>query len=186
MLFVVFCFVETKEMRRGCASDTTADRNTCNQTNQTKCVLCNGSTCNNPPATTQSSLSCIRCSSTDIECAWGHATSDAISCSPIVEFPNVESCYTLPHGNNSVTRGCTLDSPQLCVDQSCRTCAGVACNVENVIAQSCKVCRSDQSGQERCGTEAFDGFEEQCGAVVKYEHRGCYSKREGFAPTIFC
>lgn len=167
-------------MHRGCASDKTDDRTACGAINQ-RCVFCNGSTCNTPPAITQSSLSCIQCSHTDIGCAWGHASNDALNCSPLVVFPNVETCYTLPHENNTVTRGCSLDSPSLCIegDQSCRTCTGVGCNIQNVITQSCKVCRSDQSGQERCGAEGFDGFEVECGAVVKYENRGCYSKREG-------
>lgn len=167
-------------MRRGCASDRTDDRNTCNTSSQ-QCVLCSGSSCNTPPAIAQSYLSCIQCSNADVKCGWGHSADEAISCSSDVVFPNEESCYTLAHNNNSVTRGCTLDNALLCNegDQSCQTCTGIGCNIQNVITQSCKVCRSDQSGQEQCGSESFNGFEEQCGSVVKYESRGCYSKREG-------
>lgn len=163
-------------MHRGCASDKTDDRNTCTDVNE-RCVFCNGSTCNRSPAVTQSSLSCIKCS-TNVECAWGHGRDEAINCSPTVVFPNTESCFTYS-GNSIVTRGCTLDNPQVCIEgnQNCRLCSGVGCNIENVITQSCKVCRSDQT--EQCGSEAFAGFEEQCGSVVKYEDRGCYSKREG-------
>lgn len=183
--FLTQFFLETREMHRGCASDNTIDQNTCNDINQ-QCVQCSGSACNTPPATTQSSLSCIQCSNTDAGCAWGHTTNEAINCSPIVVFPNAESCYTLSYLNNSVARGCTLDNPLLCTGPNCRTCMGVGCNFANVITQSCKVCRSDQSGQERCGSEAFDGLEGQCGAVVKYENRGCYSKREGSTNSYYC
>ncbi|KAJ6648787.1 hypothetical protein Bhyg_04018 [Pseudolycoriella hygida] len=172
-----FAFVdESREMRRGCESDITEDRSACNDANE-RCVLCNGSNCNTAPAITQSSLSCIKCSNSNQGCAWGHASTDAISCSPSVVFPNVESCFTYEHGNRTVTRGCSLDDP-LCADDAagCRSCSGNGCNIQNVITQSCKVCRSDQQAQ--CGSEAFTGLEELCGAIVTYEKRGCYSKRE--------
>lgn len=179
-------FVERNEMHRGCESDKTDDRSTCSEVNQ-RCVLCNGSACNSSPATTQSSLSCIQCSNTDAACAWGHTSNNSANCAPIVVFPNVESCYTFTHDSSTVTRGCTLDNQLLCTagDQRCNTCTGVGCNVQNIVTQSCKVCRSDQSGQDRCGEEGFEGFEQQCGTIVTYEKRGCYTKKEGMAFSVF-
>ncbi len=175
-----FFILGSRQMRRGCVSDNTEDRNECSSINE-RCILCDGSTCNAQPAVTPSSLSCIQCTNSNTECSWGHDASDARTCSESVIFPNVESCFTFQHDNNAVTRGCTLDNELLCSegDQSCQRCTGNSCNVQNVVTQTCKVCRSDATGQERCGSDAFDGLEEQCGSVVKYENRGCYSKREG-------
>lgn len=165
-------------MHRGCASDNTNDRNACTAA-QERCVICDGMTCNSRPATAPSSLSCVQCSNTDAACGWGHE--QGAVCSQSVVFPDVESCFTYNHGNEAVTRGCTLNSQALCSvgDDRCRTCTGNGCNNQNVVTQSCKVCRSDVIGQEQCGSDAFTGFEVQCGAVVKYADRGCYSKREG-------
>lgn len=172
-------------MRRGCASDNSDDRTACTAASQ-QCVLCNSPSCNAQPAFTSSSLSCIQCSNTEARCAWGHDTSDAVGCAASVMFPNVESCFTLQHENNAVTRGCTLNT-QLCNGgQSCQTCTGASCNNQNVVTQSCKVCRSDRTGEEQCGSDAFNGFEEQCGSVVKYENRGCYSKRDGNLHVLRC
>lgn len=166
-------------MHRGCASDITNDRRTCIEVGQ-QCISCSGSACNNQPATTQSALRCIQCNNADVRCAWGHTSDEAANCPSAVVFPNVESCYTFTYADSTVTRGCTLDN-QLCTagDQRCRTCSGTSCNNQNVITQSCKVCRSDVTGQEACMTESFAGFNQQCGPIVKYEDRGCYSKREG-------
>lgn len=172
-------------MRRGCASDKTDDRNTCTEVNN-RCVLCNQSGCNTRPATTQSTLACIQCSNSAVGCAWGHQVNEGVGCSPVVIFPNVESCYTFTHDNGTVTRGCTLDN-QLCTDgdQRCRLCSTGSCNNQNVITQSCKVCRSDLSGQENCGSETVTGFNQLCGTVVKYENRGCYAKRQGSVLYVF-
>jgi len=173
-----FAFVdETREMQRGCSSDQTVNRNACTQAGE-RCVLCNGSACNNRPAITQSTTSCIQCQNNE-GCAWGHAAVDASNCSTNVIFPNVESCFTFSHENFTVTRGCTLET-DLCstVNQRCMTCSGTGCNTQNVISQTCKVCRSDTSGQESCGQENVEGFDQNCGLNVKYENRGCYSKIE--------
>ncbi|XP_037051310.1 proprotein convertase subtilisin/kexin type 5-like isoform X1 [Bradysia coprophila] len=172
-----YAFVDSaNQMRRGCASDDSPDRVACRAANQ-QCVLCNSTSCNAQPAFTTGSLSCIQCSNTNVGCAWGHDATDATRCTDSVKFPNVESCFTLQHENNAVTRGCTL-ATELCNGGDCRTCSGASCNNQNVVTQSCKVCRSDRSGEEQCGSDAFNGFEEQCGVVVKYESRGCFSKRE--------
>jgi len=166
-------------MRRGCLSDRTDDSTTCTQLNE-ECSLCSGSACNTQPATTQSTLSCIKCSNNAVECAWGYTTTESAACSPTVVFPHVESCFTFTHDNGTVTRGCTLDNESLCGegDQRCSTCSGVGCNTQNVVTQSCKVCRSNVIGQENCGQETFNGLEQECGTTLKYEDRGCYVRRE--------
>lgn len=174
-----FSLLENRQMRRGCASDTSDDRDACTAANR-QCVQCNGSRCNTQAAVASSSLSCVQCTNSQAECAWGYALSDAQRCTQMVVFPAMESCFTYRHDDNAVTRGCTLDS-SLCSegDQRCQRCMGGSCNTGNVATQSCKVCRSDVSGQESCGSESFTGFESQCGGVVTYSDRGCYTRHEG-------
>lgn len=175
------------QMHRGCASDYTNDRNECTAVGQ-KCVLCDETGCNTAPAISRSALSCIQCLNINEGCAWGHAMSRSAGCAPDVIFPSVESCYTYIYDDGTVTRGCTLDNQSLCNedDERCRRCGGNGCNAQNVITQSCKVCRSDTSGQERCGEETVDGFDQSCGSIVEYENRGCYSKKEGRQGNVFC
>lgn len=126
---------------RGCESDRSQHAIACAD-NPAKCVICGDSSgCNNQPATSKPTLSCVKCSDKE-RCPWGYNATATIPCTSDVVFPQKESCYTVANGD-TVTRGCTMDAGSECTDDgSCSKCTESGCNRENVAHSSCFQCRS--------------------------------------------
>lgn len=172
-------------MHRGCASDISDDKITCNTLDR-RCGLCQANHlqgCNGEPAWRGPYLACSHCEKSE-SCAWGQITSIK-SCSKIVHFPDKESCYTsVDKANGDVTRGCTLDDSIFCTENgnACKKCStGYGCNNRNVKTQSCLICRSFVSGEEQCADKFPLSFDTECyrKPVHQYNERGCYIKKYG-------
>lgn len=170
-------------MHRGCASDRTDDKDTCNALDK-KCGLCHANHrlgCNNEATFRDPIIACQHCKNTEI-CAWGQTDgNNVISCSKVVFFPDKESCYTAVDANGNVTRGCSLDD-NVCSQNSCQKCyTGGGCNDRNVRGQSCLVCRSSEFLQTCADENPPNYYEVKCNTkpMYHYNERGCYTKRDG-------
>lgn len=163
---------------RGCESDSTIQRKECER-NPKKCVFCTGDGCNNQPAITKPTLSCILCAQ-ESRCSWGYNKTDSKICKGDVFFPDVETCFTASDGDRTVTRGCTLDDNLSCTKgKACSLCNVNGCNRENVIKHYCYQCRSSLNN-DCYGTEGgvpshyANGI---CNSTVySSTDKGCFTK----------
>lgn len=172
-------------MIRGCASDITPAKSTCDELGSA-CLVCDTIGCNRIAALVPATLSCIQCSGT-AECQWGYAPTRATACTSEVGFSAVESCYSLTLSDGTVSRGCTLEADTQCANGACQECIGAGCNGRNVVTQSCLSCKSDVVGQEDCGEENLTGYSSQCQAAsyIEYADRGCFTRNDGKKIEIF-
>lgn len=174
---------------RGCESDRSQHAIACAD-NPAKCVICGDSSgCNNQPATSKPTLSCVKCSDKE-RCPWGYNATATIPCTSDVVFPQKESCYTVANGD-TVTRGCTMDAGSECTDDgSCSKCTESGCNRENVAHSSCFQCRSYLDAACYGRSDAVPSIYAQTCLDSAYspENRGCYTKlyESKFYLTLTC
>lgn len=171
-------------MHRGCSTDPTEIRLLCEK-NDALCMKCSESGCNNQPKHKAPEIACIHCNDTK-ECAFGHDKQKSVQCKTLVQFPEVESCFTHSLNRmNIVRRGCTLDTfkenSHWCNEpnNNCQICHESGCNIENVQHHCCYTCESDENGE--CAVVKNSHFEECNGAPYSYSNRGCFTIKKSIS-----
>lgn len=171
-----------KSMARGCLSDKDENYDICR--NRSKCVECSTDNCNGVSYKRTSTLSCIKCTNTTEECAWGFQETDAVNCHNELFYYETEDCFTFIHEDDTVTRNCERYS-SLCKNnkKSCKKCDNRnGCNNINTRTklQKCIICNSQIQGQESCAENAKEMIPSSCNSSVKlYKDRGCYTANKG-------
>lgn len=171
------------QMHRGCLTDPTDSRLLC-ELDDTICMKCKESGCNNQPKLRKPSLKCIHCTD-DLECAYGQDKANSRACEKQVLFNIKESCYARSLSNGThFDRGCTVDLMEkepnvLCTaENNCSKCDTPDCNTQNIIQRSCLKCSSltdneciygkgDKNSTALCDGEPYPNIKSGCYTLVK-------------------
>ncbi|GAB0097729.1 hypothetical protein DMENIID0001_133950 [Sergentomyia squamirostris] len=171
---------EGKFVYRGCMSDRTAEKETCNAAG-VECNKCTGQGCNSAPVLSLPAPRCQQCttSSSNSDCAYHQPSSKATQCNNEVEFGEVEQCYISVQGD-VVRRGCTGD--HYCDSNNCETCGDDYCNSRNEAKMNCIQCHSlqgNEQDQAKCKNTPEELSSTPCRLDEMYStgDTGCYSIR---------